>query len=161
MEQLDFLLEGAGVLDKKGAVFLKAAKDNNVNAIYLVAHALHESGAGDSPLAKDNNFFGLGAKDNRAKAAGADFAKKHGWTTVDEGIIGGAAIIAKQWINRPDKTQSTLYAMRWNPMNPGQKQYATDINWANAQAPLIYQQINRLSQIDSSYHPKYLVPKYR
>ncbi|USQ15219.1 glucosaminidase domain-containing protein [Legionella lytica] len=36
------------------------AKDNNVNALYLVAHALHESDKGKSDLAKEhNNFWGL------------------------------------------------------------------------------------------------------
>jgi len=47
--------------------------------------------------------------------------------------MGAAKIISKQWINRSGISQSTLYAMRWNPMRPGKNQYATDIHWATNQ----------------------------
>ncbi|CAM4419651.1 MAG: Bifunctional autolysin [Legionella sp.] len=158
-EQLDVLLKDAGVLRGKGAVFLQASKANNVNPVYLVAHALHESKDGKSKLAiENNNFFGLGANDRHAVSSGAKFADEHGWNTVEKGIIGGAEIISKQWIN---KSQNTLYAMRWNPMKPGHSQYATDINWANAQIDRIYPSIKKLSMADSSYQPRYILPKYR
>lgn len=158
-EQLDALLKDAGVLRGKGDVFLNASKTNNVNPIYLVAHALHESKDGKSKLAiENNNFFGLGAYDRRAVSSGAKFADEHGWNKVDKGIMGGAEIISKQWIN---KAQNTLYAMRWNLMNSRYSQYATDRNWANAQIDRIYPSIKKLSMADSSYQPKYILPKYR
>ena len=31
--------------------------------------------------------------------------------------------------------QNTLYSMRWNPKNPGEHQYATDIKWAEKVIP--------------------------
>ncbi|CAM4460222.1 MAG: hypothetical protein LEGION0403_FIIPPAGN_02796 [Legionella sp.] len=159
VEHLDALLADAGVLKDKGAVFLQAAKTHNVNPIYLVAHALHESDEGKSRLAKtQNNFFGIGAYDRNPYEGGKKFALEHGWNTVEKGIMGGAEFISKKWVN---KSQNTLYAMRWNPTNPGSHQYATDINWANAQLTNIYPYIKELSQIDSSCQPKYILPKYR
>ena len=161
VKDLDILLKGKGVLDGKGETFLKAAVDNNINPIYLVAHALHESQNGISPLAKNNNFFGMGATDGNAKVAGIKFAREHGWTTPEKGIMGGAKIISAKWVNKMTNSQNTLYAMRWSPLNPGQMQYATDINWANAQTERIYKQVERMRQIDPLYQPKFIVPKYR
>ena len=36
-----------------------------------------------------------------------------------------------------NKDQNTLYSMRWNPKNPGEHQYATDIKWAESNASLM------------------------
>ena len=161
VEDLDVLLDGKGVLAGKGAAFLKASEDNNINPIYLVAHALHESDNGTSQLAKYNNFFGLGANDGRAIAGGRDFAEKHHWTTPELGITGAAEIISKKWVNSTLGSQSTLYSMRWNPMNPGKTpQYATDIAWAHQQSHYIYTQVSKLQEINPLYRPLFIVPKY-
>jgi beta-N-acetylglucosaminidase len=47
---LNKVLEGRGILQGKGEVFLQAGKQYNVNPIYLVAHALLETGNGTSYL---------------------------------------------------------------------------------------------------------------
>lgn len=80
------------------------------------------------------------------------FANANGFKTPELGIMNGAAYISKKWINSSD-AQNTLYAMRWNPNNPGQGQYATDINWAIAQAKNISINVNKMQQM----HPKYKV----
>lgn len=49
---------------------------------------------------------------------------------MDEAIDGGAKWISNKFINNKINQQNTLYKMRWNPSNPGVKQYATAINWA-------------------------------
>jgi mannosyl-glycoprotein endo-beta-N-acetylglucosaminidase len=74
--------------------------------------------------------------------------------------MGAAKIISEKWINHSSASQSTLYAMRWNPMSPGQNQYATDIDWASKQAEIIYPQMNKMQQINPSYQPLFIVPKY-
>ena len=51
-EMLDKALIGKGVLEGKGKVFLAAGKVSNTNPIYLVAHALLETGNGLSKLSK-------------------------------------------------------------------------------------------------------------
>lgn len=161
VEDLDALLKGKGALDSMGAVFLKASKENNINAIYLVAHALHESGPANGTLAKHNNFFGFGANDHNADEKGIEFADKHGWTNPEKGIMGAAKIISDKWINNVAESQNTLYTMRWNPMSPGTSQYATDVRWANNPAKYIYKQMDKLQKIDNLYRPHFIVPKYR
>ena len=157
---IDALFKGKGLLEGKGEIFLKASKENNLNPLYLVGHALLESGQGKSPLAKANNFFGMGAHDRKAYKDGIKFAKDHGWSTPELGVMGAAKIISEQWINRSGNSQSNLYSMRWNPMSPGKNQYATDIHWATSQTNKIYTQVNKMMAINPLYQPRYIVPKY-
>ncbi len=103
----------------------------------------------------------MGATDGNALAAGTAYAKKQGWTTVDKGIIGGAKIISQKWINQGEISQSTLYEMRWNPIYPGVKQYATDIKWAEKQAKFLYKQVKTLQEINKEYQPQFIIPRYR
>ena len=52
------------VLTGKGQAFIDAGKKYGVNALYLAAHAIHESGAGTSVISRaKNNLFGFGAYD--------------------------------------------------------------------------------------------------
>lgn len=63
--------------------FLEAAKDNHVNEVYLISHALLETGASKSQLAngveidgkKYYNFYGVGALDEDPIKTGAQYAK--------------------------------------------------------------------------------------
>jgi beta-N-acetylglucosaminidase len=73
---------------------------NNVNPIYCVAYALHESDNRKSELSASNNFFGEGATDGNAVEAGKIFAKKQNYLTVELGINGSAKRISEQWINK-------------------------------------------------------------
>lgn len=130
-------LKGKGVLEGKGDVFLQAAKENNISAIYLVCHALEETGNGTSELASGitlndktvYNLFGIGAVDADPINAGAKRAYSEGWFSVDAAIMGGAKFVANSYINNPNYNQNTLYKMRWNP-NILWHQYATDVRWA-------------------------------
>ncbi|HEY8890467.1 MAG TPA: glucosaminidase domain-containing protein [Clostridium sp.] len=146
--QLDSVFGSNGTLKGKGQVFIDAAKANNVNPIYLAAHAILETGYGTSLLAnggtKDSsgnytngipvyNLFGIGAIDSDPDAFGTSTAFTNGWTSIDLAIYGGAAWISKGYIGN---YQNTLYKMRWNPLNI-YHQYATDVNWANSQIRII------------------------
>ncbi|MCD8840288.1 N-acetylglucosaminidase [Staphylococcus arlettae] len=123
--------------------FIKAAKHKHVNEVYLISHALLETGSAKSELAsgveidgkKYYNFFGVGALDEDPVNTGAKYAKKHGWDTPSKAIEGGAAFIHDHFLSK--KEQNTLYSMRWNPKNPGKHQYATDIKWAESNASLM------------------------
>jgi len=69
------------------------------------------------------------------------FARKRGWITPAKAIMGGASFVRKDYIN---KSQNTLYRIRWNPQHPATHQYATAIEWAQHQAITInnlYKQI--------------------
>ncbi|MEB8114899.1 peptidoglycan release complex glucosaminidase SagB [Staphylococcus saprophyticus] len=123
--------------------FIKAAKDKHVNEVYLISHALLETGSAKSELSsgveidgkKYYNFFGVGALDEDPIKTGSEYAKKHGWDTPQKAISGGANFIHGHFLSNKD--QNTLYSMRWNPKNPGEHQYATDIKWAESNASLM------------------------
>lgn len=166
------VLLGKGILAGKGEAFLKAGKQNNVNEVYLVAHALLETGNGKSNLANGivvdtvdgkkldkpvtvYNMFGIGAIDTCPETCGAQTAYKKGWFTPEDAIIGGAAFIGDGYINAKDP-QNTLYKMRWNPNVPWH-QYATDIGWS-------VKQVNNIKKVYdslSSYTLYFDIPVYK
>lgn len=135
-------LEDKGILEGQEATFIAAAKANNINEIYLMAHACLETGNGTSKLSTGvvykgtvvYNMFGIKAVDSDPLGQGAAYAYKMGWTTPEKAIMGGAKFISDEYINNDVYKQDTLYEMRWNPASPGRHQYATDIAWAAKQA---------------------------
>ena len=141
-DALNSFLSDKGVLRGHAADFIAAARMYNVSEVYLVAHACLETGNGTSKLSRGvsvngqtvYNVFGIGAYDNSAVASGSQRAYEKGWTSVSSAIIGGTEWISEHYINSADGRQNTLYKMLWNPENPGQHQYATDIEWATHQA---------------------------
>ncbi len=167
--QLNNLLSGKGILQGRGQDFIDAGRTHAINEVYLVSHALLETGNGDSDLAKGvevgknskgelvmvtsanrssltaikkvYNMFGIGATDGNAKKGGSFYAYNKGWDTPRKAIIGGAGFIGKGYIHNG---QDTLYKMRWNPANPGHHQYATDMEWAVKQLARIKQLYSQL-----------------
>jgi mannosyl-glycoprotein endo-beta-N-acetylglucosaminidase len=141
IDDLNNYLNDKGSLKGQGKAFIDAAKKYGINEVYLLSHALHETGNGTSPLSqgipvdiegnviRDNkgninydknhpnyhttvyNFFGYGAYDNDAINSGAKYAFDQGWDTKYKAIVGGAASIGKNYIHNG---QNTLYKMRWN-----------------------------------------------
>lgn len=154
------LLEGKGILEGQGAAFAQAAKTYDINEIYLISHALLETGNGKSALAnggyvnsankvvtnepkKYYNMFGIGAIDTDAVRGGFKTAANYGWDTVEKAIIGGAKFITSDYL---DRGQNTLYRMRWNPSAPATHQYATDINWASHNATRMKQMYDKIGE---------------
>ncbi|WP_437183586.1 SH3 domain-containing protein, partial [Shouchella xiaoxiensis] len=156
------LLAGKGTLSGQGQAFINASKLYNVNEIYLISHALLETGNGGSRLATGvevngrtvYNMYGIGAFDGDAVRMGAQYAYNQGWFTPEDAIIGGARFVSNSYMARG---QNTLYKMRWNPANPATYQYATDIGWAVKQT---HHMSNLYSLVDD-YHLKFDVPVYR
>lgn len=138
IEDAKEMLEGQGILEGKEEAFINAAEAYNVNPVYLIAHAILETGHGTSELAQGYsysgktvyNMYGYGAVDGNALEGGANTAYENEWFTPEAAIIGGAERIAGSYIGKEEDGQPTLYEMRWNPRKPGQNQYATDIDWA-------------------------------
>jgi mannosyl-glycoprotein endo-beta-N-acetylglucosaminidase len=169
--QINRLLDGKGILDGKGQAFIDGGRTNQVNEVYLIAHALLETGHGRSDLANGievgkssngtltlvtssnrssltdikttYNMFGIGAIDGNARTAGAIRAYQEGWFTPESAIRGGAQFIGERYIHN-SYNQDTLYKMRWNPANPGFPQYATDMGWAAKQVSTIKSMYNQL-----------------
>jgi bifunctional autolysin len=158
VSKLNELLRGKGILENQGEAFSEAAKSVGVNEIYLISHALLETGNGTSDLAKGGsinsdgkvdlksdtkyyNMFGVGAIDDNALYGGIKYAQQAGWDTPSKAIFGGAQFISSNYINAG---QNTLYKMRFNPQNPGEHQYATGVDFSTSNAKRIsdfYQQI--------------------
>ncbi|UDI77670.1 N-acetylglucosaminidase [Staphylococcus taiwanensis] len=130
------MLKGYGILENQAEAFIDAQDKYNVNIIYLISHARVETGNGHSELAKGikdgnkryYNFFGIGAFDENTIHTGKSYAKEASWTSPRKAIIGGAKFVRTHYF---DHNQITLYQMRWNPQNPGQHQYASDVLWAD------------------------------
>ncbi|WP_425311625.1 peptidoglycan-binding protein [Oceanobacillus oncorhynchi] len=178
------ILKGKGILAGRGQAFITAGKQHSVNEIYLISHALLETGNGSSALAKGievginssgnpvvvtssnrsslrnirttYNMYGIGAVDGNAHNGGAIRAYNEGWFSPEQAIIGGARFIGNSYIHN-QYNQNTLYKMRWNPANPGYPQYATDIGWAVKQVP----SIKRLYDMLNNPVFKFNITQYR
>ena len=82
IDKINQFLKGKGVLENQGAAFNKAAQMYGINEVYLISHALLETGNGTSQLAKGadvvnnkvvtnsntkyHNVFGIAAYDKRS-----------------------------------------------------------------------------------------------
>ena len=161
------ILAGKGILAGKASSFVTAANAYGINEIYLISHALLETGNGTSTLANGvvvngktvYNMYGIGAYDGSAVSSGAQYAYNAGWFTPEAAIIGGAKFIAQGYVNAG---QDTLYKMRWNPdaaekTGKATHQYASDIGWATKQVNQIY----NLYSLLNSYTLNYEIPTYQ
>ncbi|WP_156290926.1 SH3 domain-containing protein [Oceanobacillus salinisoli] len=173
------LNSNAGILAGQAQAFIDAGREYDINEIYLIAHALHETGNGDSTLANgvpvdangkvtrdangrivENsntkhivyNMYGYGANDSCPIDCGAKYAFDKKWFSKTASIIGGASSIYS-YINRG---QDTLYKMKWNPESPGYPQYATHIMWAVLQTP----KMNEIYSLINSYDLVFDVPQF-
>lgn len=166
------ILYNKGILKDRGRAFVDASFKYNINEVYLISHALLETGNGSSQLAngilvskvdgKDvtprvvYNMYGIGAYDSCPEACGSETAYKNGWFTPEAAIIGGAEYISKSYVNNEQYAQNTLYKMRWNPELSGSHQYATDIGWATKQVNTI----KNLYDLIDRYTLYFDVPQY-
>ncbi|MCY7492437.1 N-acetylglucosaminidase [Bacillus safensis] len=156
------VLAGKGILAGKGQAFITAAKTYHINEIYLISHALLETGNGNSILAngtmyngkKVYNMYGIGAYDSNPNYLGAKYAYEQQWFTPEAAIIGGAKFIGNSYINNATYKQDTIYKMRWSAA--ATHQYATDIGWASKQVTRMYSLYNLLDD----YTLYYDIPVY-
>ncbi|MDP4524801.1 glucosaminidase domain-containing protein [Bacillus halotolerans] len=157
------VLAGKGILTGKAKAFIDAATKYSINELYLISHALLETGNGTSDLANGltyngrtvYNMYGIGAYDSNPNYYGAKYAYEQGWFTPEAAIIGGAKFIGSSYIHNTAYNQDTLYKMRWSAT--AAHQYATDIGWA-------YKQVNRMYSLYSlldGYTLYYDVPEYQ
>ena len=171
-----------GNLAGYGQTFIDAAAANGINAEYLLAHAILESGWGTSQLASGYaydgktaingktyaagtyyNFFGIGAYDSSPLSGGRSMAVQNGWNSVSAAISGAASWLSKWYINSATYKQDTLYEMRWdvNDVEKGDTpwhQYATGTGWATDIADVMAM-IYKYTGVTPDY--TYDLPSYR
>ena len=162
------------VFYNQGKSFIDAAKKHDIDLLYLVAHAMWETGYGKSTLAKGQtitsykgkplgnpvtvyNFFGIGAIDKSANVSGAEASYSNGWTSVGKTIEGSAKWLKENYIRSNKYDQNTIYKMRFYYDNV-KHQYATDVNWANGISGIMYKLI---SMYDTGSNLSFEVPNYK
>lgn len=174
----------SGKLAGQGAAFVQAAQTYGVNEVYLLAHAILESGWGKSSLAmgyyydgktKVNgkyypagtyyNFFGIGAYDTSPLSGGRALAIKEGWNTPAKAIVGAAKWIKSNYLANSYGPQNTLYLMKWdiyNAVNSGTPwcQYATGVQWATSIASVMANGYEYCGRSQAQSGLKFQVPVY-
>lgn len=175
-----------GMLHGQGAAFIEAEGTYHVNAAYLVAHAILETGWGTSDLARGfdydgsygvgdankkypagryYNFFGIGAYDSSPISGGRSKAVQEGWNSPRAAVLGGAEWIAYNYVHGkryPKYPQPTLYAMMWdypraNGENSCWHQYCTGLTWHTQIANLMD---NAYAKVGIQPKYDYIIPQY-
>ena len=116
---------GSSVLQNKGAYFIEAEKQFGVNAQYLVAHAIIESGWGTSNFAKNrDNLFGYEAYTSNPNAAAT-------FRSIEYDINFEAWFVRNDYL---DSNGSFFNGPNLDGMNVD---YATDPYWSNSIARIM------------------------
>lgn len=161
-----------GTLAGHGQDFIDAAKKYNINEVYLLSHAILETGWGKSQLARGTvidgvtyyNFFGIGAYDSDPEGGGSRTAGSYGWDSPRAAILGAAKWISSNYLNN-GYGQNTLYKMKWNYFQGAREgtvwhQYATGIAWPLSCANMMSRVYASCGLDMSSSGLTFLVPQY-
>ncbi|MGP4060941.1 S-layer homology domain-containing protein [Halobacillus sp. H74] len=122
-----------------GDSFKKAEKEHGTNALYLLAHAIHESSWGQSKIAKDkNNLFGIGAND------GNPYEDAWEYESYEEGILEAAEEFI---VPRYFDSSTSIYngAHLGNKSSGMNVKYASDAYWGQKIAGHMYRADQYLS----------------
>ena len=162
------------VFYNQGKAFINAAQKYDIDLVYLVSHAMWETGYGKSVLAQGQtitsykgkpldkpvtvyNFFGIGAIDKSANVSGAEASYSNGWTSIEKTIEGSAKWISANYIKSSKYNQNTIYKMKFN-YDYIWHQYATDVNWSNGISGIMN---NIISMYDTANNLEFEVPDYK
>ena len=162
------------VFYNQGKAFINAAQKYDIDLVYLVSHAMWETGYGKSVLAQGQtitsykgkpldkpvtvyNFFGIGAIDKSANVSGAEASYSNGWTSIEKTIEGSAKWISANYIKSSKYNQNTIYKMKFN-YDYIWHQYATDVNWSNGISGIMN---NIISMYDTASNLELEVPDYK
>ena len=152
---------------------MEAANTHNVNAYYIVARILQEQGKNGSTLSKGEgyngqyvgfyNVFNIGASGNGKETVilnGLKKAEEKGWTTLESSIIGGTAMISKNYIARG---QNTLYLQKFDVDNSDDElywhQYMQNILAAQTEGETLRKTFEDLGRIEGEY--TFLIPVFK
>lgn len=141
------------VLTGQGQLFIDAGKQYGVNALYLAAHAIHESGYGTSAISLGkSNLFGFGSYDATAYIASYKFS------SVKENIAYIAREMKTTYLNPNNWKYNGAYlgyttkdanGKRIDAKSEGMNfYYASDSNWGKA----ISQHMEKILPYDKNYY---------
>jgi hypothetical protein len=123
---IDEALGATTPLPRLGSAFLRAERDQGINARYLVAHALLESGWGTSDIARlKRNLFGYGAYDRDPWRYATRFR------SYERGILAVAERIHDDYL-----TPGGRWWYGFTTLRGVNRYYASDVRWADKIAVL-------------------------
>lgn len=123
---LNKCLEGKGVLEGKGEVFIKAQNDYGISAAVLAAICMHESNNGKSNYAKNKNNVG------GIRIAGS--YEFRNFDTVDDCIEYMAELLKNYYVNNPGRSLKKLYQInaKYCPASDITNKSGNNSQWAKA-----------------------------
>ena len=138
----EYILKGTA-LEGLGEAFVQAEIDYNVNAMFLLTLAIHESAWGRSDIARDkNNLFGFGAYDASPYKSAVAFNSKA------EGVFRVAKHLSENYLTEGAKCFSGGYTLRHVNMK-----YASDETWASQLASSMNKFNRKIMKMqDLNYH---------
>ncbi|MYL33959.1 hypothetical protein GLW05_10140 [Pontibacillus yanchengensis] len=143
-------------LNGYGRTFVKAQEEFNVNALYLMAHAIHESAWGMSKIAQDkNNLYGLNATDDNPYGNADEF------NSFEDSIMYAAKYVSENYLNESNwKANGDYLGNKAGGMNV---KYASDPYWGQKIAGYMYRADEMLGELDQKLlDPNYVMPeKYK
>lgn len=145
-------------------IFWAVGSDQQVSPFHLASRVYQEQGQGTSHLISGTypgyegyyNYFNVGATGKTDKAvveSGLSYARKENWTNAYYSILGGARVIANNYIRAK---QFTLYLQKFN-VNPngGYKpfthQYMQNISAPTSEAKSIRQLYEKAGSLDNTF----------
>ncbi|MGL4990303.1 MAG: glucosaminidase domain-containing protein, partial [Sarcina sp.] len=161
-QAMENVLASNGVLAGQAQAFINAAKEYNLDPVYLMSQCMFETGHGTSNFAKGititqyqnangkmvklatpvtvYNLFGIGANNSNPTVGATSYAYLHGWTSIPKAIQGAAEFLHNDYIDNQIK-QQTPYELRYINGTIGDMwhQYSTNINYAKVLGSLINQ----------------------
>lgn len=161
-----------GVTKTYADAFIEAAKKTGVSATHLASRVIQEvveSNGGKSAAVTGTvagyegyyNFYNIGAysgTDNYLK--GLQYAKDHGWNSIQGAITGGASIIGANYISRG---QNTIYFEKYDVSSyrataAYSHEYMTNIMAPKSESQTVFNSYTSAGTINNSY--AFVIPVY-
>ena len=174
MEHVNYLKNDQNAIQ----AFANVAKNNNLNAYFLVSRVIQEQGrAPTSPLATGAgytgngytdygkgyyNLFSIGASGSgyMVRVNGLTRAMNEGWDSLAKSIEGGGNFVGESYI---DVGQNTLYLQKFSVYNTNGQlywhQYMQNLFGAQSEADILYS-LYRVTGIQNSKDFVFIVPIY-
>lgn len=114
-----------------GKTFIEAQEKYGVNALYLMAHAIHESGWGLSKIAREkNNLYGINATDDNPYGNADEYPTKR------DSIMYAAKFVSEKYLSPGNFRYNGRYL--GNKASGMNVKYASDPYWGQKIAGLMY-----------------------
>lgn len=152
-ELIENVLKGTKNADRVNEVY-EVAKELNMDYLELATKLRQEGGLLPYYGIEAYNPLNIGATGNGTEEVirnGLNYAKDNGWTTFKKGLLGGAKVIKKYYL---DNNQDTKYTMKFNVVNGGvNHQYMQNIHAAINEGLLLREAYKK---VDSNLNQKYV-----